>query len=471
MLSAALPASTPILAARRCAGQTSLARNHLPLLTARIEGEADNSASLLDCSHPICDKYLWERDSVRWFGDMQHFSVVQSLIRAGLDGEPGAVRKQAERLKERLAKDGDEKGVATLERLLASADETHEIAPSRVEISRAMVTGEKLTPQINPPIDRETGARLCEINFPDGGVGRPIYGPAIEGTIEGLLEEWSNAAALSAVGVQPTRSLLIYGPPGSGKTLTAHYIATRLGLPLVTARIDGLISSFLGTTARNIANLFDFANRYACLLLLDEFDALAKLRDDPQEVGEIKRVVNTLLQNLDGRREHGITIAITNHDRLLDPAVWRRFETHVNIGEPGAPAREQLIGRFLAPVPADQAIVRIFSYCLEGQSGADLERTCTSVKRALALSGEKLTGPGLFHGLATVLARAPAQSSEAARVLASGQEAFVSLIANDPDIGLTQNQIGDATGFKQSRVSEIKKSRLHQALTEPGHAQ
>src|SRR5690606_5258195 len=140
-----------------------------------------------------------------------------------------------------------------------------------------------------------------------------VYGTVVSETVEGLLQEWTSEAALQEVGVSPTRSLLIYGPPGAGKTITAHYIAARLGLPLIVARIDGLISSFLGTTARNIANLFDFANRYACVLLLDEFDALAKLRDDPQEIGEIKRVVNTLLQNLDQRRSFGITIAITNH--------------------------------------------------------------------------------------------------------------------------------------------------------------
>lgn len=401
---------------------------------------------------------------------MQHFAVVQSIVRAGLSGDADAVRKQVERLKERLAKDGDAKDIAALDRLLAAAEETQELAPSRVEVSRALVVGEALTREINPPIDRETGARLCTIEFPSALAVRPVYGPAIEETIHGLLAEWSNAAALGAVGVEPTRSLLIYGPPGSGKTLTAHYISARLGLPLVTARIDGLISSFLGTTARNIANLFDFANRYACLLLLDEFDALAKLRDDPQEVGEIKRVVNTLLQNLDSRRAHGLTIAITNHDRLLDPAVWRRFETHINIGEPGAHAREQLIQRFLAPVPADPSIVRIFSYCLDGQSGADLERTCASVKRTLALSHEAHDGPGLFHALALVLARSPSQNHEPARVLAADREAFISLVANEPDIGLTQTEIGEATGFAQSRVSDLKKAKRHLTL-DHAHAQ
>lgn len=397
---------------------------------------------------------------------MQHFSVIQSIVRAALAQDPGAVRKQVERLKERLTKDGDNKDVAALDRLLATADETHDIVPSRVEVSRLLITGEKLSRETNPPIDRETGARLCSIDFPMAEAVRPVYELVIEQTINGLLQEWQNVARLNAVGVEPTRTLLIYGPPGSGKTLTAHYIAQRLGLPLITARIDGLISSFLGTTARNIANLFDFANRYQCVLLLDEFDALAKLRDDPQEVGEIKRVVNTLLQNLDIRRTHAITIAITNHDRLLDPAVWRRFETHVSIGDPGESGREQLITRFLKPIVADEPIVRIFSYCLEGQSGADLERTCASVKRALALSGESLSGPGLFHALSLVLARSPGHERTPARILAEDRDAFISLIANDPKIGLKQAEIGEATGYGQSRVSDLKKAKRHLTLTE-----
>ena len=323
---------------------------------------------------------------------------------------------------------------------------------------------------MHPPIDRETGARLCSIDFVGDGLPAPIYGPVIRETIEGLLQEWSSAAALQSVGVEPTRTLLIYGPPGSGKTVTARYIAERLGLPLITARIDGLISSFLGTTARNIANLFDFANRYACVLLLDEFDALAKLRDDPQEIGEIKRVVNTLLQNLDMRREFGITVAITNHDRLLDPAVWRRFETHVHMGEPEPGAREQMIARFLRPIGAEPATLRIFAYCLAGRSGADLERVCAAVKRWVALSGDAHDGPALFRALSAVLARAPSLDSQPARILAADLEAFVSLIASDPDAGLKQTEIGDATGYAQSKISDLKKAKLHLPLMEAAHA-
>jgi hypothetical protein len=405
------------------------------------------------------------------FVNMEHFAVIQSIIRSGLTGDRDALGKQVSRLRERLEKAGEVKEAATLERLLAAARDTQEMAPSRVEMSRGQIVGEILEPSVNPPIDRETGAKLCSIDFPGRNSRAPIYSSIVSETVEGLLREWTNEVALKAVGVSPTRSLLIYGPPGSGKTVTAQYIASRLNLPLITARIDGLISSFLGTTARNIANLFDFANRYACILLLDEFDALAKVRDDPQEIGEIKRVVNTLLQNLDLRGSFGVTIAITNHDRLLDPAVWRRFETHLQLDEPDETARESLIARFLQPVDTPSSTLRVFSYCLVGRTGADIERICTAAKRTLALSGESHDGPGLFHALSSVLSRTPHHDHAPARILAADQEAFVSLLANDGALSLKQTEIGEATGYGQSRVSDLKKAKRHLLLMEAPHAQ
>jgi hypothetical protein len=401
---------------------------------------------------------------------MEHFAVVQSIIRAALAGDRDEVDKQVLRLRQRLANDGRSKEVAAIDRLRAASNQVSEMTPSRVNVSRAQVVGEQLTKEVNPPMDRETGARLCTIDVEPSHIA-PVWCAPVHDTIEGLLQEWGKEAALRSVGVEPTRTLLIYGPPGSGKTITAHYVASRLHLPLVTARIDGLISSFLGTTARNIANLFDFANRYACVLLLDEFDALAKLRDDPHEIGEIKRVVNTLLQNLDLRRAYGITIAITNHDRLLDPAVWRRFETQVHLGEPDSGACEQMIARFLSPLRPEAPILRIFAYCLTGRSGADIERLCVAVKRTLALAEEGQDGPALFRALSTVLARMPHQDHLPARVLAADREAFISLLANDQEFAMKQTEIGEATGYVQSRISDIKKAKRHLPLTETPHAQ
>src|SRR5690606_11568106 len=148
---------------------------------------------------------------------------------------------------------------------------------------------------------------------------------------------------------RPAKSCLIYGPPGAGKTRLAYWIAKRTGLPIVSARIDGLVSSFLGTTARNIAALFTFANRYQAILLLDEFDAVAKVRDDPHEVGDIKRVVNTRLQNLDMRENVGVTIGITNHSALLDPAVWRRFDVQLEVPRPDFETRLAIARRYMEP--------------------------------------------------------------------------------------------------------------------------
>ncbi len=402
---------------------------------------------------------------------MEHFSVIQSIIRSGLAGDQEALDKQVQRLLTRLEKAGQEREAATVRRLLSSATETKELTPSRVEVSRSMITGETLTPDTIPPIDRETGAQLCTVEFPGALRTAPIYEREVKAAIDGLLDEWRNPEALRCVDVEPTRSLLIFGPPGSGKTMTAHHIAQNLELPLVMARIDGLISSFLGTTARNIANLFDFANRYACVLLLDEFDALAKQRDDPQEIGEIKRVVNTLLQNLDMRRNHGVTIAITNHDRLLDPAVWRRFETHVHIGEPNMEASTSLVKRFLQPILPDNGTVSIIAYCLKGRSGADLQRVCTSIKRTLALSGMDHNGPGVFKALISVLSRLPSHDHAPAKLLTNDPDAFVSMITNDSHISISQQDIAAATGMSKSKISDLKKSKRHLSLGEASNAQ
>ena len=137
-------------------------------------------------------------------------------------------------------------------------------------------------------------------------------------------------------------SLLMYGPPGTGKSRLARHIAKELGLDLYVARLDGLISSFLGSTSKNIRALFDFAARTPCVLFLDEFDAIAKLRGDSQELGELKRVVNSFIQNLDTLGSHSIVIAATNHQELLDSAVWRRFSYRLALEFPPAELREKM---------------------------------------------------------------------------------------------------------------------------------
>lgn len=401
---------------------------------------------------------------------MQHFAVIQSLCRIGLAGGDKAFRAQVERLRDRLAKDGDQADAETLTRLLAATPSTAELTPTRVELSRFHATGEFLTPQVHPPVDRETSQPLCRIDLnPAARAPRPVLGERSLKAICDVIAEWNTHARLSELGIAPSRSCLIFGPPGTGKTLSAYYIAAQLGLPVVDARIDGLISSYLGTTARNIANLFAFANRYRCVLLLDEFDAIAKLRDDPQEVGEIKRVVNSLLQSLDERADIGITIAITNHHRLLDTAVWRRFENQLQIELPDCEGRTQMLAQFLKPLPPSQPLLRTIAYVTDGRSGADLRRLANALKRQVALTGSDTAPATQFKAFCEVLAREPASRLHPrAAALVENLEAFVVSALRDPEYDVKQRPLAALIAVNQATVSRWSNRA---AAGEEAHAQ
>ncbi len=289
-----------------------------------------------------------------------------------------------------MRKANDNEAADAIESLLATEQRATTLQPSRVELSRSLA-GERLTDAVNPPFDKESGAPLAQILLAPGDAALPpVLTEELEAAIDSMLREWVDDEKLRALGIAPTHSCLLFGAPGTGKTVTALHIAARLGLPVVLARLDGIMSSFLGTTARNIGTLFEFANRYRCVLLLDEFDALAKLRDDPQEVGEIKRVVNTLLQSLDVRGPLGLTIAITNHPNLLDPAIWRRFELKIEMPLPPAQARERLIAEFLSPVAVHDSALHLLAWASHGTTGSDVRSMTHAMKRYLVL--EK-TGP------------------------------------------------------------------------------
>ncbi len=337
---------------------------------------------------------------------MNHFHIVQALCRAALANPTDAVRKQIERLSAALKEDGDDKNSKSLTGLLAASRKSVDMAPSRIQTSRVFVSGEELTRNTPVPVDKETSTALAEIKFPeDLPVSSPIFSESIAQGVDSVLNEWRNFDKLNEIMADPVRSCLIFGAPGTGKTQLALWIARELNLPVVLVRLDGMISSFLGTTSRNIGTLFSFAARYRCLLLLDEFDAIAKLRNDSQEVGEIKRVVNTLLQNLDSRREIGFTIGITNHEVLLDPAVWRRFEVQIEIPKPSFEDLVKIVVKGIQPLQLSENSINFLAWCLEGSSGADAEVMTRWIKKwhIMSDSAEKnlLTGIRQFALLNT----------------------------------------------------------------------
>ena len=203
--------------------------------------------------------------------------------------------------------------------------------------------------------------------------------------IEQFIEDVINIELLVNEGVSSQSRLLLLGPPGTGKTHLAKHLAAQLNRKVYVARLDSLISSRLGETSKNIREIFDFIPQKQSILLLDEMDAIAKLRDDRQELGELKRVVNTVLQGLDSLSDEIVVIAATNHPQLLDSAIWRRFPYKVELETPDFEIRTEMWTHFLNDDIRGNDKLKILAYASDGLSGAEIELIAKATRRRAIL--------------------------------------------------------------------------------------
>ena len=196
------------------------------------------------------------------------------------------------------------------------------------------------------PKDKDSTLDLIEVQSPHVKLSDVALGPHTQRAIDQVIAEHRNREELGRRGILPTSRLIFCGPPGCGKTVTAYALAQELDMPVAYVKLDGVVSSYLGQTGTNLSKIFDFVHGKRLMLFLDEFDAIAKKRDDSHELGELKRVVTTLLQKFDALSPETLVVAATNHDHLLDPAVWRRFEMSIRLEEPDEGQRETILKRF-----------------------------------------------------------------------------------------------------------------------------
>ena len=244
------------------------------------------------------------------------------------------------------------------------------------------------TSQPNPiPVDNEFRLPMAVEQWVSSD-GVPLYLSQEAGdTVRQFVEYVRQVDRLIVQGISVSSSMLLYGPPGCGKTQTAKYIASELGLPLITARMDGIISSYLGATAKNLRMVFEHFSSFPCVLFLDEVDAVGKLRDDANELGELKRVVISLLQNIDAFDADHVLIAASNHDHLLDPALWRRFTYKVKIVEPDTTARRAILSERLTKYASDD-LIEALAIVSKGQSGSELVQMAEEAVRAFVLRND-----------------------------------------------------------------------------------
>lgn len=306
---------------------------------------------------------------------MDYIIEISRIIEGALSGDKKRVVAYVDQLSKKLKRDGHEPAAQTLLKYIKAANmdmlNTSGVSPARL------------------PVDAESRLSLADESFVSHGEVSIVMPQGMKEKVEEFLNYIKHSAKLITSGVAISPNMLMYGPPGVGKTELARHIASELELPLLTARTDSLISSYLGSTAKNLRLLFDHANSRPCILFLDEFDAIAKLRDDQHELGELKRVVISLLQNIDTLNRDTILLAATNHHHLLDPAIWRRFTYKLEFTLPSASERIQMLSIFLKNYITLKIDLDLLAGVSSELSGATIKQLCENAIRHSILARKK----------------------------------------------------------------------------------
>jgi SpoVK/Ycf46/Vps4 family AAA+-type ATPase len=275
-----------------------------------------------------------------------------------------------------------------------------------------------LTPSADVPRDKERGLPLIEIREPQRTLETLSLAGATRAAIDVVIEENRRGEILRGRGLRPINKLLFCGPPGCGKTATAEALARELYLPLAVVRFESVVSSYLGETSANLAKVFDFARSRPVVMLFDEFDAIGRSRTDESEHGELKRVVNALLQLIDRFHGETVMIAATNHQDTLDSAIWRRFDEVLTFPMPTATQVEGVLQRCLRQFgTARELNLKKYARLLTGMSHGDIEHIALdALKQAILANDDRISPDRLTAAAERQRARLQASGNKQRKV-------------------------------------------------------
>lgn len=249
---------------------------------------------------------------------MARSDLLVNLVRAGVNGDRGTFRKTVNAIVAEERAKQHNVVADQLERVVNSAQVT--------PIHGGVTVGEPANRAKDFIMEVTPHRKLAELVLPE----------ITQSAVGQVIEEQQRATVLRSHGLEPRHRLLFVGPPGNGKTTLAEALAEGIGVPLFVVRYDAMIGSFLGETASRLKRVFDYVCSVPCVLFFDEFDTVGKERGDKHDTGEIKRVVTSLLMQIDTLPSYVVVVAATNHAELLDRAVWRRFQVRLTLPKPSA---------------------------------------------------------------------------------------------------------------------------------------
>ncbi len=298
---------------------------------------------------------------------MPRADLIVNLVRAGAQGDQGLFRSTVE-------------AIAAEER----AKNHNQLANRLEENLRAANTRPK-SAEVVRSFDGGHGGLLYEIE-PRRTLDSVLLPDEVNQSMRELIEEQQRRDILRSYGLEPRHRLLFSGPPGNGKTTLAEAIAYELMVPLFVVRYEAVIGSFLGETSSRLKRLFDFVRTHQCVLFFDEFDTLGKERGDTHETGEIKRVVSSLLLQIDSLPSHVVVVTATNHAELLDRAVWRRFQLRLDMPAPTLEQKTLWFSRFEERIGYQLGLTpRGLATRMKDASFSDLEEFCQDIHRRYVL--------------------------------------------------------------------------------------